>query len=218
MRGEEGMGGVSDHPRDAGGSLDGEGGELLERREVHRGRIVNLSIDTVRFPGGHTGTLEMVRHPGASAVIPFLDPPVNPDARILMVHQYRHAAGGALYEIPAGMPSTREEGWEACARRELEEETGYRAGPLQYLSRILTTPGFTDEVIHLFAALDLTSGTLERDRDEFMEVVPLPLSRALEGIRRGEIVDAKTVAALLFVASFPDCVQGRSVEAPIREA
>ncbi len=205
-------------PRDDGGSLGGvEGAGLLERREIYDGRIVRLSVDTVRFPGGRTGDLEFVRHPGGSAVVPFLDSPSDPDPRILLVHQYRYAAGGLLYEIPAGMPDSAEEPLEECARREMTEETGFRARELRYLGRIFTTPGFTDEVIHLFAAAGLEAGGTDRDPDEFLEVVTLPLSRALRGVRTGEIVDAKTVSALLFVASFLEVAWEENRPAPARE-
>jgi ADP-ribose pyrophosphatase len=174
----------------------------LARREIYSGRIVRLSVDRVRFPGGSTGELELVRHPGAAAVLPFLDPPSDPDPRVLLVHQYRYAADGHLYEVPAGMPHDPGESWEGCARRELAEETGYRAGDLRYLTRILTTPGFTDETIHLFAAAGLEAGETSLDHDEFLRVVPMPFSRAVEGVRTGEIVDAKSVATLLYADRF----------------
>jgi ADP-ribose pyrophosphatase len=184
--------------------------EPLSRRPVHEGRIVNLSRDRVRFPDGTEGELEFIRHRGASAVVAFLDPPTTSDPRILLVHQFRYAAGGDLYEVPAGMPDGDLESWEEVAARELEEETGYRAGELFYLSRIYTTPGFTDEVIHLFAATDLTRGSVDRDGDEFMEVLDLPLSEALAAIRRGEIVDGKSVAAILWAhALAPGVIEER---------
>ncbi len=180
----------------------GDGPGRLARREVHNGRIVRLSVDTVRFPGGAIGELELVRHAGAAAVVPFLDPPGDPDPRILLLHQYRYAAGGEIWEIPAGMPNDPEEAWEACARRELVEETGFEAGRVEYLTRIWTTPGFTDEVIHLHAAFDLRPGKVDRDEDEYIEVVPMRFSQALGRIRSGELADAKSVAALLWVSAF----------------
>jgi ADP-ribose pyrophosphatase len=178
---------------------------LLERREIWNGRIVRLSLDRVRFPDGKEGELELIRHAGAAAVVPFLDPPSDPDPRILLLKQYRYAAGGRLLEVPAGIPLDGEEPWERCALRELEEETGRRAGDLRYLTRIYTTPGFTDEVIHLFAATELREGREAPDADEYIEPVVMPFSRALEGIRSGEIVDGKSMAALLFLRAFlPD--------------
>lgn len=188
----------------------------IAREEIYGGRIVRLSLDTVRFPGGSTGKLELVRHAGAAAVVPFLDSPSESDPRIVLVDQYRYAAGGRLYEVPAGMPEGPDEPWETCARRELLEETGFEAGDVRYLTSILTTPGFTDEVIHLFAATDLREARVDRDADEFMEVVTLPLTRAVEGVRTGEIRDAKTVSALLFVATFPEHARGPGRPPPER--
>jgi ADP-ribose pyrophosphatase len=174
----------------------------LGSRLVHDGRIVRLSVDSVRFPDGSLGELEMIRHSGAAAVLPVLSGADSPDPQILLVHQYRYATGGYIYEVPAGRPDSPGEDWEVCARRELEEETGLRAGRLRYLTAIYTTPGFTDERIHLFLATDLTPGATSRDTDEFMELEPMPISRALAMIRDGEISDAKTICTLLYVAGF----------------
>ena len=177
-------------------------GEVLARRKIHDGRVIDLAVDTVRFPDGSTGELEMIRHPGAAAVVPLLDAPDHPDPRVMLVHQYRYAVGGYLYEVPAGRLDRVGEPWEECARREMEEETGFRARTLDPLGSIVTTPGFTDERIHLFLASDLEPGSQARDIDEFMEVVTMPLSRALAMIRGGEIDDAKTVCALHLAAAF----------------
>jgi len=175
---------------------------LIARRPVYRGRIVDLSLDTVRFPDGSTGQLEFIRHSGAAAALPVLDDPAAPDPRIMLIRQYRYASGGELLEVPAGRPDRPGEDWEVCARRELEEETGLVAGRLVPLTTIYTTPGFCDERIHLFLALDLSPGTASLDQDEFLEPVVLPLSDALARVRAGEITDAKTVCTLLHAASF----------------
>lgn len=169
----------------------------LASRPIYDGRIVNLSLDTVRFPNGTTGELEMIRHSGAAAVLPLLDPPDHPDPRILLVQQYRYAAGGPLLEVPAGRPDQPGEDWEVCARRELREETGYSAAAFRYLTAIYTTPGFTDELIHLFLAYDLEPGDTDHDEDEFIELVHLPLSEGVGMAVRGEITDAKTICTLL---------------------
>lgn len=174
---------------------------LLSSTRLYSGRIVNLDLDTVRFPDGSTGTLEMLRHPGASAVVPFLDDPMSEDPRIVLIRQFRHAADGDLWEIPAGRLDPGEAP-EACARRELREETGYTAGDCRRLVTILTTPGFTDERIHLFLATRLTKADGKLDHDEFIEPVALRMSEALEKVRDGEIADAKTIVTLLYAAGF----------------
>lgn len=179
---------------------DGPG--RIDRRPVHSGRIVELSVDTVRFPDGSVGELELIRHRGASAVLPLLSPPGEADPEVLLVRQYRYATGGYVYEVPAGMPDREGEPWEDCARRELEEETGHRAGSLRSLTRIYTTPGFTDEVIRLFLAWDLEEGKSRLDHDEFVEVVRVPFSTAVEWVRDGAIVDCKSIATILYAAHF----------------
>jgi ADP-ribose pyrophosphatase len=143
----------------------------------------------------------MLRHPGASAVVPFLDDPQGPDPRVLLIRQFRHAADGFIWEVPAGRLDPGEAP-ETCARRELEEETGMRAGTLERLTTIYTTPGFTDERIHLFLAHGLVEGEHHREADEFMEVHPLRWSAVLELVRQGEVQDAKTLTSLLFVQCF----------------
>ncbi|MFW5947141.1 MAG: NUDIX hydrolase [Gemmatimonadota bacterium] len=174
----------------------------LQSRTIHDGRVVHLSIDTVRFPDGSTGRLELVRHSGASAVVAVHGPADAADPDIVLLRQFRYAAGGEIYEIPAGRPARDGEPWEEVAARELEEETGYVAGRLRRMSSIYTTPGFTDERIHSFLATDLSRGTTNLDRDEFVRVLTMPLSAVLDAIRDGRIIDAKSVAALLFYARF----------------
>ncbi|MEJ2678376.1 MAG: NUDIX hydrolase [Gemmatimonadota bacterium] len=169
----------------------------ISTRPVHSGRVVDLAIDTVRFPDGSTGELELIRHSGASAVLPVLDN--GDDPHILLIRQFRYAAGGDILEVPAGRPEPGED-WTTCARRELEEEVGLKPGRLVPLSTIYTTPGFTDERIHLFLALDNQPGTINHDPDEFLHTFPMPLSQALQHIRDGLIVDAKSIATL-FLAS-----------------
>jgi len=183
------------------GSPSGSGVGHMESRVVHDGRVVHLSVDRVRFPDGSVGELELIRHRGASAVVPLLDVPDAPDPTVVLVRQYRYAAGGFVYEIPAGIPSDGEP-WEDCARRELEEETGYVAGELLPLTRFFTTPGFTNEVIHLFLATGLSRGRVSRDTDEFMDVVELPFSRVLDMVRSGEIRDGKSLVGILFADRF----------------
>lgn len=167
---------------------------------VYQGRIISVDLDEVRFPDGSTGTLEMIRHPGASAVVPVLGQPGD-DPEVLLIRQYRYAAEQFLYEIPAGRLDPGETPAD-CARRELREETGYTAERVEQLFTMYTTPGFTDEKIHLFVATGLVAGEAHREADEFMELVPTRLSRALSMVEQGEIQDAKTALALLYAAGF----------------
>lgn len=173
----------------------------LGSRRVYTGRVINLDVDRVRFPDGSEGELEMIRHPGASAVVPFLSDPHGDDPQVMLIRQYRYAADSFVYEIPAGR---RDEGESPimCARRELLEETGCTAGRVEPLITIHTTPGFTDEQINLFMAWELTRGGVNRDRDEFMEVESYRLSKVLEMIDGGQITDGKTIVGLLYTAGF----------------
>jgi ADP-ribose pyrophosphatase len=173
----------------------------IASKRIHAGRVINLDVDTVRFPDGSTGELEVIRHPGAAAVVPFASDPRGADPTILLIEQFRHAADGTLIEIPAGRLNPGEDP-RVCAQRELLEEVGVKAGRLERLTTIWTTPGFTDERIHLFWAADLTADKHAREPDEFIEVTPKPLSEVLKLIRDGVICDAKTVLGIFFVAGF----------------
>jgi ADP-ribose pyrophosphatase len=173
----------------------------LATRRIYSGKVISLDVDMVRFPDGTTGELELIRHPGAAAIVPCASDPAGGDPTILMIRQFRYAAGGVLWEVPAGTLAPGEAP-EACARRELLEEAGVTAERVERLTSIWTTPGFTDEAIHLFWAQGLTPGTAAHEPDEFIEVVPRPLSDVVAAIRDGEIRDAKTVAAILYMAGF----------------
>jgi ADP-ribose pyrophosphatase len=173
----------------------------LSTRRAYSGKIISLDVDTVEFPDGTSGELEMIRHPGASAVLPFLSDPKGDDPQILLIRQYRYAADGYVYEVPAGRLEPGEEPKD-CAIRELREETGCTASSVQYLTTILTTPGFTDEKIHLFMAAGVTAGTAKPESDEFVEVQSRTISQALRMIQGGEIQDAKTIVTILFAAGF----------------
>ena len=164
---------------------------LIDRRPIYKGRVVDLSIDQVRLPNGRVCDLEMIRHPGAAAVVP-----VDDEGRVLLVRQYRHASGGWLLEVPAGKLDG-EEPAEACAARELEEETGFKPGRLLPMGWIWTTPGFTDERIWLFLALDLSKSRQSLQPDELLTVERLPLAEAVRQAGRGEIHDGKSICALL---------------------
>ena len=158
---------------------------------VYDGRIVKLDVDEVRIPNGNVVTLEIIRHRGAAAVVP-----VDDEGRAVLIRQYRHATSGYLLEVPAGTLDPGEAP-EACALREVEEETGLRAARLEPLGWIWTTPGFTDERIWLYLATGLTPTASAHESDEVITVERLPFAEAVEKAASGEITDAKSVCALL---------------------
>lgn len=159
-------------------------------RNVYTGKVVTLNVDTVQLPNGVTVDLETIRHPGAAAVVPMKD-----DGAVVLIRQFRHAAGGFIYEIPAGKLSPGEDPLQ-CAARELEEEVGYRAASFELLSSIFTAPGFADEVIHVYKATGLIKGRQQLDQDEVLEIVEMPLTAAMERIVDGTIRDGKTIVGL----------------------
>ena len=182
-------------------SRGGSGGAPRRREStvathrVYQGRVLNLDIDRVRFPNGSEGELELIRHSGAAAVVPFLDEPNDRNARVLLLRQYRYAADAFLYEIPAGRLNDGEAPIE-CARRELQEEAGCTATALVPLGGFFTTPGFIDEYIHTFIATGLTRGDASPESDEFIHQESHTLQEILRMIDRGQIVDAKTIVSL----------------------
>ena len=159
-------------------------------KNIYTGRVVTLNIDRVTLPNGVTVDLETIRHPGAAAVVPMKD-----DGTVVLIRQFRHAAGGFIYEIPAGKLHPGEDPLN-CAERELEEEIGYRASSFELLSSIFTAPGFADEIIHVYKATGLTKGCQQLDRDEVLDVIEMPLSDAMAKIEDGTIRDAKTIVGL----------------------
>lgn len=173
----------------------------LSSKRLYTGKVLNLDLDRVRFPDGSEGELEIVRHSGASAILPFLSDPTGDDPVIMLIKQYRYAAEGFIYEIPAGRLDDGEDPAE-CALRELMEETGCTATHMEHLYTFYTTPGFIDEQIHLYLASGLEQKEHAREQDEFMSVETMPLSRALELIKAGEIRDGKTTVGILFAAGF----------------
>lgn len=163
--------------------------------------MISVDIDEVQFPNGSVGELEIVRHPGAAAVIPFLTNPSGEDPQILLIRQYRYAASQYLFEVPAGKLDPGESPTD-CARRELLEETGCTAESVEHLITIFTTPGFTNEKIHLYMAHGLTRGETHHENDEFIELQAKPLSEVLKMIERGEIIDGKSLVAILYAAGY----------------
>ncbi len=162
----------------------------MSRRVLHVGSAGTFALVDIDLPTGRRVTLQVVEHPGAAAVVPFLD-----EERVILLRQFRGAVGETIWEVPAGKLEVGEDP-EVCAARELEEETGYRAGRLVRLGEILTTPGFSDERIHLYAAYDLVPGHLAHGGGEVIEIHKVPLKDALAMVERGELVDAKSIVAL----------------------
>lgn len=174
---------------------------LIASHRIYTGKVVSLDVDQVRFPDGTTGEMEIIRHSGAAAILPFISDPAGEDPQIMLLRQYRYAAGGYLYEVPAGKLE-KDENPKDCAKRELKEETGCSAQRIEHMFSFLTTPGFTDEVIHSFMATGLTTGEKQLEADEFSEVVTFKLSQALKMIQTNEIRDAKTALIILYAAGF----------------
>ena len=167
---------------------------MSESGQREGGFRLRVNRERARLPDGRELDLDIVRHPGAAAVVPF----ASPD-EVILIRQYRHAANGTILEVPAGKLDPGESP-ETCAVRELEEEAGQRAGRLEALGWIWTTPGFTDEKIHLFAAFDLTEVPARPEADESIEPLRVPLDEALDLVWRGELRDAKSSLALLHAA------------------
>ena len=166
-------------------------GRTLGTRTLYEGRVLRLDLDDVEEPGGVRAQREVVRHRGSVAALP-----VHDDGSVVLVRQYRHAANDALWELPAGRLDAGEEP-AAGAARELEEEVGLSPASLERLAVYYTTPGFCDEVMHLFRATGLRPVPPRPDDDERIEVRTLPLGDALAMMDRGEIREGKTLVALL---------------------
>lgn len=166
-------------------------------RQIYRGRILDVRVESVRLPNGADVELELIRHIGAAAVVP-----VDDDGRVALIRQYRYAAGDYLWEIPAGLLDAASEPPIDCGARELQEETGLRARELIALGPYRPTPGYSDEVVHLFLARGLTAGAHARGADEVIEEVRwMPLPEALRMILDGKVADGKTIAGLFWAAA-----------------
>lgn len=178
--------------------MDMQDKDLIEEKigseDIFDGHLLHVKRDTVKLPNGGEATREWISHPGASAVIPVLD-----DGQVILVKQYRYPIGRVTLEIPAGKLDAPDEDPLLCATRELSEETGYKAENITKLTTIATTVGFSNEYIHLYAATGLTAGKQHTDEDEFINVVKMPLAKAVELVNNGEIYDAKSVTAILML-------------------
>lgn len=165
--------------------------KFISSDKIFDGKMLKLNVDKVLLPNGKTSSREVVLHPGAVAILPIL-----PNGDIVFVKQYRYPINSIIYEIPAGKLEVGEEPLE-CAIRELSEETGYETNDLTFLTAITTTPGFSNEIIHLYLAKNLIKTTQHLDEDEFINVEVLPISKIKELILNGKIYDSKTLSALL---------------------
>lgn len=164
----------------------------IDTRRVFDGIILHIDHLTNRLPNGKTATREVARHVGAAAIIP-----VDDAGNVYFVRQFRATIDQVLLEIPAGKLNARDEDRLEAAQRELEEETGLTAGRWTHLTDILTTPGFSDELISIYLAQDLSRGESHPDDDEFLNLVRMPLDEAVSKAMAGEIRDVKTLSALL---------------------
>jgi len=178
------------------------GGKTLEQTHLHHGRVFSLFRDRVALENGVTVDLDVVRHPGAAAMVPLTD-----KRTLLMIRQYRHAVGGCIWEIPAGTLAPEETPL-ACAQRELVEEIGYAARTWHKLGEITPVPGYSDERIHIFCARDLSPAAQNLDRDEIIDVHEIAFDEAIRMVERGEIQDAKTLSGLFLTGLWLNAAKG----------
>ena len=178
--------------------MSAEEHETLQRKTIFEGKVVRLYLDRVRLPNGMEAEREVVLHWGAVGMVA-----LDGEGCVFLVRQYRHATGEYVVEIPAGKLSVGEDPL-GCARRELMEEIGYSADAWVKLSAFYTSPGFSDEKLHLYLARGLRSGEADPDEEEFLEIMHVPLAEALSMIARGEIEDSKTVAGLALASLFTE--------------
>ena len=170
--------------------------ELTERKIsskiMFQGCFLDVRCDTVKLPNGKTGTREWIKHPGAVCIIPKLS-----NDTIALIRQYRYPVGKEMIELPAGKLDNNEAP-EQCAKRELEEEIGYKSNNLTFLTNIHPAIGFADEIMGLYFAENLIKTTVNLDKDEFLEIMPTKLEKAVEMVWNGEITDVKTIIGILW--------------------
>lgn len=167
--------------------------KTLEEKLIHQGSFLTIVNQKVKLPDGNIAYRDIVRHPGGVAILAFVD-----EDTIILVEQFRKPLDKEMIEIPAGKIDKNEEPIN-CAKRELEEETGYIPGDIKYLGKFATAPGFCDEYIYLFKAIDLKKGTIGGDEDEFINVMTASITEIKEMIKIGKIQDAKTIAAMSYI-------------------
>ena len=170
--------------------------KVNKRTSIHRGRVFELIRENITLANGTTTDVEFIEHPGAAAIVPFVD-----DSRIVLLRQYRHALKRVIWEIPAGTLDPEEEVI-SCAQRELIEETGYSAGQWHKLGEITPVPGYSDECIHIFLARELQPADQNLDADEVIHVEVVAFENALDMIGSGEIQDAKSITGLFLTSKW----------------
>ena len=175
---------------------------MVSSKNTRQEKLLDLRLDEVLLSSGRRVGREIVVHPGASAILPIVEP-----GKILMVRQYRHPVGEVLLEIPAGTLKPGEDPM-ACAARELEEETGYRAEKLAHLATIYPAPGYSSEILHIYLARDLRRGVQAPEMDENISVIEMSIDQVLDRIRDGRVKDSKTIVAILYYLFF---IEGRHV-------
>ena len=168
--------------------------KTLKEELIYKGDYLTYTKVTVELPDGNTANRDILHHPGACAIIPFID-----DDKIILINQFRKALDKTILEIPAGKIN-KDENIKDCALRELEEETGYKANNITYLGGVVLAPGYCDEVIHLYKATDLQLNEKHEDFDEFTEVKIFPLDEVKQMIKEGKIIDAKTISAITYIS------------------
>lgn len=166
--------------------------KTLQTEHIYKGKIISVQLDQVELPDGSKGEREIVKHPGAVAIVPF-----TKDGKMVVVRQFRKPLEKEIYEIPAGKLEQGEDP-ETCALRELEEETGYTSRKINFITSFYTSPGFANELLYLYEAEDLEEGKAHPDADEFVEMSEISLDEGLELMKNEQIHDAKTAFALIY--------------------
>lgn len=169
--------------------------KTIETKKIYSGRIINIRIDRVELPNRKITIREIAEHPGAAAIVP-----ITADNDVILIEQYRTAAGKTLLEIPAGKLEKGEDPHN-CAERELFEETSFKPGETEYLTRFYTSPGFCNEIIYLYLGKNVEKVSFQNNlqEDEFINIKKISIEKALEKVYKGEIIDSKTIIGLLTV-------------------
>ena len=170
--------------------------KTVNSKRVYEGRMISLRVDTVELPEKKYSTREIVEHPGAAVVVPITD-----DGKVIMVRQFRKPVEEFLLEVPAGKLDKGEDPY-ICAHRELKEETGYESGDMKYLLSFYSSPGFSNEIMHLFVAKDLVAGEATPDEDEYIELEEYEMDVLLSMVHEGKIKDSKTIIAIMAVSQW----------------